>query len=76
MVPDRKCNGMLTKDRKMHGESNVWSTAQRQKKIYGFDVHAGFEGNHRSVVNGKQCSMILSCAKERGLSHLKKGIRF
>ena len=23
------------KDRKIHGESNVWSTAQRQKKIYG-----------------------------------------
>ena len=34
------------KDRKIHGESNVWSTAQRLKKIYGFDVHAGFEGNY------------------------------
>ena len=26
----------------------MWSTAQRQKKIYRFHVHAGFEGNHRS----------------------------
>ena len=31
------------KDRKIHVEGNVWSTAQRQKKIYGFDVHVGFE---------------------------------
>ena len=31
------------KDRKIHGESNVWSTAQRQKKICGFDAHAGFK---------------------------------
>ena len=31
------------KDKMIHGENNVWSTAQRQKKIYGFDVHAGFE---------------------------------
>ena len=38
------------KDRKIHGESNVWSTAQRQKKIYKFDVHAGFEGSNRSDV--------------------------
>ena len=30
------------KDRNIHGESNVWSTAQRQKKIYGsIDDHAG-----------------------------------
>ena len=25
------------------------SAAERQKKIYGFDVHAGFEGNYSSV---------------------------
>ena len=31
------------KDRKIPGESNVWSTAQRQKKIYRYDVHAGFD---------------------------------
>ena len=31
------------KDREIHGESNVWSTAQRLKKIYRLDVHAGFE---------------------------------
>ena len=37
------------KDRKIHGKSNVWSTAQRQKKIYGFDVHAGLEWNYRSL---------------------------
>ena len=27
----------------------MWSTAHRQKEIYGFDVDAGFELNHRSV---------------------------
>ena len=43
------------KYRKIHGESNVWSAAQRQKKIYRFDVHAGFEENYRSVGYGKQC---------------------
>ena len=30
-------------DREIHGDSNVLSTAQRCKKIYGFDVHVGFE---------------------------------
>ena len=30
-------------DRKIHGESSVWSASQRLKKIFGFDVHAGFE---------------------------------
>ena len=29
-------------DRKIHGKTNVWSTTQRQKKIYGIDVHVGF----------------------------------
>ena len=33
----------LLKDRMIHGESNAWSTAKSQKKIYGFDVHVGFE---------------------------------
>ena len=32
----------FTKNGDIHGESNVWSTAHRQKKIYGFDVHVGF----------------------------------
>ena len=35
--------GIFLKDRKIHGESNVWSTAQRLKKIYRFYVNAGFE---------------------------------
>ena len=30
-------------DREIHCEINVWSTALRQKEIYGFDVHVGFE---------------------------------
>ena len=64
------------KDRKIHGESNVWSTAQRQKKINGFNVHVGIELSHRSVGYGKQCSLVLSCVEERGWSHLEKGIRF
>ena len=43
MVPERKLDVDFTKDRKIHDENNVWSTAQRQKKIYGFDVDVGFE---------------------------------
>ena len=31
------------KDKKIHGESNVLSIVQRQKKIYEFDVHDGLE---------------------------------
>ena len=64
----------FARDRKIHGGSNVWSGAQGGKKIYGFDVHAGFEGNHRSVAYGKQCLLVWSCVKDRGRSHLKKGI--
>ena len=30
------------KDREIHGESNVWSTAQIHKKIYGIDIDVGF----------------------------------
>ena len=29
MVPEGKRDGNLTSDRENHGESNVWSTAQR-----------------------------------------------
>ena len=36
------------KDKKIHSESNVWSTAQRQKKLYAFDITVGLEWNHRS----------------------------
>ena len=56
------------KDREIHGESNMWSTAQRQIKIYGFVVHAGFERNYGSVGYGKQCSLVWLC--------LVKGIKF
>ena len=49
-MPDR--DGMSTKDRKIHGDKNAWSAAQRQKKIYGFYVHVGFERHHRSVGYG------------------------
>ena len=42
-MPDRKCDGNFMKDRKIHGESIVWSAAQCQKRIYGYDVHVGFE---------------------------------
>ena len=30
------------KDRKIHGESNLWSAAQRQKKVYRFEARVGF----------------------------------
>ena len=32
MVPERNRDGNFTKDRKIHGKSNVWSVAQRLKK--------------------------------------------
>ena len=54
------------KDRKIHSESNVWSTAQRHKKIYRFDVHAGLELKHRSVGCGKQCSLVWTCVDDEG----------
>ena len=39
MVPEGKWDGNFMKDREIHGESNVWSTAKRQKKICRFDAH-------------------------------------
>ena len=30
-------------DLQIHSESNMCSTAHRHKKVYGFDVHVGFE---------------------------------
>ena len=63
MVPDRKLDGNFTMDRKIHDESNVWSAAKRQKMIYKFDVHAGFEGTYGSVGYGKQCSLVWSCVE-------------
>ena len=51
----------FTKDRKIHGESNVWCTAQRQKKIYRFDIHAGFEGDYGSVGYGKVFGGTVMC---------------
>ena len=47
-----------------------------RKKICGFVVHAGLEGNYGSVGYGKQCSFEWSCVEERGWSRLKKEIRF
>ena len=52
--------GMLRRT-EIHGESNVWNTAQIYTKFYIFDVHAGIECNHRSVGYGKQCSLVWSC---------------
>ena len=43
------------KDRKIHGKSNMWTAAQRQKNIYGFDVHAGFEANDRLAMASSVC---------------------
>ena len=48
--------------------------SSKTKKIYGLDVHAGFEGNNKSVGYGKQCSLVWSCVEEREWSRLKKGI--
>ena len=64
------------KDRKIHGECNVWSSVQRQKKIYRFNFHVGFEGNHRSAYYGKQCSLVQSCIEERGVNALRRTLDF
>ena len=42
MMSEKSENRNFMKDRKIHGESNVCSTAQRLKKIGKSDVHAGF----------------------------------
>ena len=39
------------KDCKINGESSVWSAAEIQEKIYGFDVQV--KGKHISVGYGK-----------------------
>ena len=39
MEPEREREGNFTMHKKIHGEGKMWSTAQRQKKIYGLDVH-------------------------------------
>ena len=57
--------GVQLKDRKINGESNVWSAAQRQKKIYRFDVDAGLDQNYISIGYGEQCSLAWSCDEER-----------
>ena len=41
---------------------------QRQKMIYGFDVHAGLICNNRSLDYDKQYLLVLSCVEERGWS--------
>ena len=68
MVPVGKRDGNFTKDREIHGESNVCSTAERYKWNKRFDVN-------RLVGYGKQCSLVWS-GDERGWSCLEKVIRF
>ena len=43
MVPERKRDGNFMKDRNIHSVSNMWSAAQRHKKIYRFGVNVWFE---------------------------------
>ena len=70
------------------GQNDPWwvqcvSTAQRQKKIWGHDVHAGI-GMKLYITWLWQCSLVWSCAEqrglscdeERGLSCVEEGIRF
>ena len=37
----KKVRWEFSKDRKIHDESNVWSTSERHKKIYSFDFMLG-----------------------------------
>ena len=65
MMPEGKWDGNFTKDTGIHGESNVWSTAQWWRQVYGFDVHVGLEWNHRSVVYGTVFIGMVMCWGER-----------
>ena len=54
----------------------MWSTAQRWKKIYRCDFHAGLEVNNRSVRHGKQCLLAWSCAEEKDDHIIRKALDF
>ena len=49
----------FTKDKEIHGESNVWSTAQRQTKNNRFNVHVGFEDQLAMANSVRWCSHVL-----------------
>ena len=56
------------------GQKDPWREqcveySSKTKKFYTFDVHAGFEGNNRSVGYGKQWSFVLSCVEERMVTY-------
>ena len=53
MAPERKRDENFMKDRDLHGDSNAWCTAQRQKKIYGFDVHVGLNETMDQMIMAK-----------------------
>ena len=58
-------------DREIHGESNVWSTAQIEKmKDFMFGL------NELLVGYGKQYLLVWSCVEEREKSHLEEGNGF
>ena len=49
---------LCLRDGKIHGESNVWSTAQTEKKIQGHDGDVGFESDYISVVHSEPCALV------------------
>ena len=53
----------------------MWSAAQRQKKIYRFDVHAGFEGNYSVCLCGHVLRREDSHILRRALDFELKGRR-
>ena len=52
-------------DRRIHCENNVWGTAQRLKKIYGFDVHAGLEETMDQLAWQTVFDGMVKCCRER-----------
>ena len=58
MVPARKRDENYVKDREIHCGSDVWSTADLEKKAYRLDAHVELECSNRSLGYGKQCDLL------------------
>ena len=55
MMPESSRDGNPVKDIEIHGEGDVWSTAQRQEKSIKLDAGVSYECSKRSVSYGIQC---------------------
>ena len=60
-MSERKLEGNFAKDREIHGESIVWSTAYRQKKSYELHADVGIEENNGSASWLLQAMCVVMC---------------